>query len=435
MNSSRVLSIVLLTVVVGAGIFFGLRGCDVDYDDPRRWEIPARSANDPFGHHIFDSIMAETLPQGYRVVEEDVLTFDPKKWKGQAVMLGRMDVKCVEDLLAEGCKVMVVCYSFDPLMDVARDMEEIDFSDEDALDRAARTRAAYNRWPLVNEDYSFDFYEFKDALQIGATASLTWCPKGDTPATYQVAEQMLGSEIQPFDSNEEVIAWADDRIVAERVLRNKQGGELLLVCTPLLMTNYGILDPGASPYVVRLMSLMADRPVVRLVLEQSLLDDSLGRDGWEDEQKHTELSRSSIEYFLSQPALRAALYIIVATLLLLAFFRARRRQRPIPVYREPVNHTLEFVQIVGNIYYSRGDYKNLLYMKYVYFAEELRRRLMIDINDREADPQNMALLANKTGLDPAFVQQTVNDARSNIITESQEALDLIDKMNKILKAI
>ena len=40
-------------------------------------------------------------------------------------------------------------------------------------------------------------------------------------------------------------------------------GEVILVSTPLLFTNYGIIDGNNSAYIFRLLSQMGEFPVVR----------------------------------------------------------------------------------------------------------------------------------------------------------------------------
>ena len=428
----------VLPMLVFVAVTMLLMACSGSkYDKWDRWRTPAAEGDDPFGHDIFDGIMSEAMPKGYHVAEEPFNMVKPSEWSDKAILVTAdkvdSETACrIDTLVDQGCKVLLVTDDF------------VRFDTEFG-------------WGVWFSGYytakEFDFYTFKRQIKEGLKSSFTWCADSTVYDAYEslvtgvmkttgdveVLAQLGGMDAlvlnESLEENEllevnneymeEEENKASDGALVAKVKSNRRGGAFYIVSTPLLMTNYGILDSNLSSYVSRVMALIADRPVTRM---RVVYQHKAGENASDNES-------SSLKYFLSQPALRAALYIVLALLLLLTFFRARRRQRVIPVYKEPANHSLEFVQIVGNIYCSRGDYQNLLSMKYLYFAEELRRRLMIDINDRDADPQNVYLLVNKTGLDAEFIQKTVNDARIQILSEDEEALDIIDRMNKILKAL
>lgn len=99
-------------------------------------------------------------------------------------------------------------------------------------------------------------------------------------------------------------------------------GEVILVSTPLIFTNYGILDGNNSAYIFRLLSQMGEFPVVRT-------------EGYVKETAETQ--QSPFRYLLSRQPLRWALYLTMIAILLFMIFTARRRQRVIPVIREPEN--------------------------------------------------------------------------------------------------
>lgn len=69
-----------------------------------------------------------------------------------------------------------------------------------------------------------------------------------------------------------------------------------------------------------------------------------------------QVQMSPFRYFLSQPPLRWALYLSMASILLFMIFTARRKQRAIPVIREPENKSLEFVELIGTLYYQKKDH-------------------------------------------------------------------------------
>ena len=152
-----------------------------------------------------------------------------------------------------------------------------------------------------------------------------------------------------------------------------------------------------------------------------------------------EITDSSVLYvLLERPPLRWAIYTLLAVVLLFMAFTARRRQRRIPVVERPANRNLEFVRLLGTIYYRRHDHLDLLRKKYTYFAEELRRNLLLDIDDQENEDANIRLLAQKTGIDEEQVRATltkVRDCVDNGNVSEKQLFDCIDQINKIIKRL
>ena len=104
----------------------------------------------------------------------------------------------------------------------------------------------------------------------------------------------------------------------------------------------------------------------------------------------------------------------------------------------PANRNLEFVRLLGTIYYRRHDHLDLLRKKYTYFAEELRRNLLLDIDDQENEDANIRLLAQKTGIDEEQVRATltkVRDCVDNGNVSEKQLFDCIDQINKIIKRL
>ena len=127
-----------------------------------------------------------------------------------------------------------------------------------------------------------------------------------------------------------------------------------------------MLDGGNGAYLFRLLSHMGDLPVLRT----------------EGYMKETaQVQKSPFRYFLSQPPLRWALYLTMIAILLFMIFTAKRRQRVIPVIREPANRSLEFTELIGTLYFQKKDHDDLVRKKFTYFAEELRREIQVEVEE------------------------------------------------------
>lgn len=201
-------------------------------------------------------------------------------------------------------------------------------------------------------------------------------------------------------------------------------GEIILVSTPLVFTNYGVLDRENVNYIFRLLSQMGDVPVIRL---ESYLKET------------AQEQQSPFRYFLSRQPLRWALYLTVAGIVLFMLFTARRRQRAIPVIEEPANRSLEFTQLIGTLYYQRKSHADLVQKKFVYFAEVLRREIQADVEDVAEDERTFGRIALKTGMDAAEIAAFIRELRPVIYggrdITVEDMKKYIDKMNEIIEHI
>ena len=238
-----------------------------------------------------------------------------------------------------------------------------------------------------------------------------------------------------FESEQDTLA-NDDTLCcdwSEIVVRNKEGkpvamrlgigeGELFLVATPLMFTNYGMLDGDNAAYAFRLLSYLNDLPLTRI--------EAYGRFA-------NQASGSPLRYFLSQPPLRWALYVALCTIVLCMIFTAKRRQRAIPVVLPPANETLRFTQLIGNLYYQRRDYKDMLQKKYRYFCAEVRQLSGLDLHADEPDEELCRRLADKKGLDfgdiwPVF-KELKNLLQEGVFVDEMTMMRMIDRMNEWVK--
>ena len=85
-------------------------------------------------------------------------------------------------------------------------------------------------------------------------------------------------------------------------------------------------------------------------------------------------------------------------LVLFMVFTARRRQRAIPVIREPANRNLEFAELIGTLYYQKKNHADLVRKKFIYFAESLRRNIQVDVEDDSDDNALSRRISGKQGL-------------------------------------
>ena len=81
---------------------------------------------------------------------------------------------------------------------------------------------------------------------------------------------------------------------------------------------------------------------------------------------------SPLRVIFNNPLLLKAYYVLILSLILFMIFGIKRKQRIIPIVEPYRNTTLDFVDIVGTLYYQTGNHKNIADKKISYFLEYIR---------------------------------------------------------------
>ncbi len=413
--------------ILGILLFLGLM-ITVEYNQPKRFVwTPTFGQYDhqPFGCAVFDEVLSDAWPEEYWVSRETFLdiTYDSINYAVVAIAqhmdLSRTDVNALLELAGQGSKILLAATTF-----------SVHLTDTLHL----RCFPSHFR--------AQELRSYASALK--SREPIYWT--GDTaryaPRSFQFFPQLFGSYFSKRDSLSTSLAEIEVTGYQARWLRGEYEpdsvtgdekerasvafsmpvgeGEIILVSTPLLLTNYGVLDGANAAYALRLLSRMSDLPLIRTEVYGS---------------PDTE-PQSPLRYFLSQPSLRWAVYLTMLTILLFMVFTARRRQRPIPVVRDPGNKTLEFTELIGTLYYRKKNHGDLVRKKFTYLAEQLRRHAHIDIEDESDDEALCRQLAQKTGLDEEGLRVLFRGLRPVMRegwTMSEELMKTyIDRMNEII---
>ena len=127
-------------------------------------------------------------------------------------------------------------------------------------------------------------------------------------------------------------------------------------------------------YVERVLSHIDKGPILwDITLESS---ESPGR--------NRGFSNSPLKYILSQPPLAWGWYILLGMAVLYLIFRAKRRQRVIPVLEKNENTSLEFINTIGRLYFIQNNHRQLALEKMKLFLGFIREHYHLptrEIND------------------------------------------------------
>lgn len=156
-------------------------------------------------------------------------------------------------------------------------------------------------------------------------------------------------------------------------------GEFYFHTTPLAFTNLYLVEKRGLDYASKALSHLKPGPIYwderSFDLSSNMADGGKGN------------RESPLKYILSQPPLAWAWYLMLGMAVLYLIFRAKRRQRVIPVLEKNTNTSLEFIGTIGRLFFTQNNHRQLAAQKMRLFLIFVRERYHLptkELNDQFA---------------------------------------------------
>ncbi len=157
-------------------------------------------------------------------------------------------------------------------------------------------------------------------------------------------------------------------------------GHIVLSTFPKAFTNYFILRDNNKDYTAGLLSYIDG--------SKNLLIDNYHKAG-------KSFYTSPMHVFLNNKALKWAYYIALIGALLYVLFEGKRKQRAIPIVLPLKNQTLAFTRTIADMYFEKGEQKQVAQHKIDYFLEHIRSHLYLGTATRDKEfYRNLAARSN-----------------------------------------
>lgn len=195
--------------------------------------------------------------------------------------------------------------------------------------------------------------------------------------------------------------------------RNVGTGTIYLSSLPDIFTNFFIVDQENRFYVYTLLSMLRNKEII-----------------WDEHYKTYNVQNESIFRFIfGNDALYSAWLLLLLSLIFFIVFSIKRKQRPIPVITPYSNSTLEFVDVISNVYFNSKNHKHVIFEKINYFYFDIRSRF--NLNTSQPDDDFYRSLSRLTGIPKEEITDLFgyieNLKRSNDLNEH----DLIELNKRI----
>ena len=169
-------------------------------------------------------------------------------------------------------------------------------------------------------------------------------------------------------------------------------GHVYWHCNPLLFTNLYLSKNNISGFE-HLNAFLSHFEAKKWYWDYASVTPT--RSKTPSERDKAEKPKTSMQYIFSQPALKFAWLILLATALLYALFGAKRRQQHIPILEANRNTSLEFINTIGLLYFQQQDHKVIFEKIMQLFRAHLRRRYGLILKDEDLQDENKIRLAVK----------------------------------------
>ncbi len=346
--------------------------------EPLQW-IPTYAPNDkqPYGGYILYDRLEDFFPEGKREVFKTIYEYDSAF--NAVILCSDLDMPAEDltqmiELLNQGSSILIGSVALEQKL-----LDTLGLEDSPEFDPAAFFVSDSAHINIGQQDFYY-------------------------PST------MINNHFVLSDSSD----W---QVLAEfsgnPVMINKDFGKgtLILTTIPLAFSNYGILKGDGYHFAETALNLMRPTSV--------------------DYIRYYEVGRgestSPLRYFVTQPALRWAVYLTLFGVLLVLFINSRRKQRAIPLLAPKTNTTVEYVKTLGGLHYREKNHQKAAQKLINYFLKGLREKYFIKDFGEEMYPK----IAVKTGVREQDVVKTfdlINYIKNGGGVSEQTLIELNEKI-------
>lgn len=196
-----------------------------------------------------------------------------------------------------------------------------------------------------------------------------------------------------------------------------RSGSVDICSSPLFFTNYFLLK---KQYYA----------ITNHILSNINTDEVVFATKYITQQKNEE---SIFKNLLTNSALKSMFYLTLFLLLLFFTFGAKRKQRIIPIIKPLRNTSLDFIKLIGRMYFLKENHSDLCLKKFSYLKEHLLQKHFIRYTDENPDLLYQTI-ATKTGIEQKEVRELftrINQiAKNNININKEELHRLIMAMER-----
>ncbi|MEZ5004433.1 MAG: hypothetical protein R2730_15480 [Chitinophagales bacterium] len=198
-------------------------------------------------------------------------------------------------------------------------------------------------------------------------------------------------------------------------------GHLYIHSIPLAFTNVALLDENRLEYAEKTMSYLDGKKLIWDIYRNNNFDRGHPSD--------LNSSSTPLSYLLTEPALKWTIYLIFFSAILFVFFRAKRRQQYIPVIEPNVNTSIEYIEMMGQLYFEEKDHQFIAHQMWKRFLDYIRTHYYIV--PKEGDISWIKRVSEKSLVSELKIIGIVRAYEKTKLTKvsEDELINFYDKLN------
>lgn len=236
----------------------------------------------------------------------------------------------------------------------------------------------------------------------------------DTLAEFPFRRDNIHNYFSHFDTTRTTVIAKNDYNYPVTIRMKIGKGNLILNSTPLVFSNIYLLSSNNNEFISKTLSYLPKENVA-----------------WTEYYHLGRMEASTpLRFILTNEPLRWAYYITIISLLFFMIFEMKRKQRIIPIIKPLANTTMEFVSTIGNLYYQRGEHKNIAVKKIQFFMDQLRSKYWLKTTP--LDEAFIKTLSEKSAKNEDDVRNLITSINS-IRSKEQITADELIQLNKLIE--
>jgi len=244
-------------------------------------------------------------------------------------------------------------------------------------------------------------------------SSLRFVNRALNPEKNYVFDKGIGQQyFSKFDTARAVILGVNHKGKPNFIKYPFGKGALYVMPSPFYFTNYNMLKPDGVQYASKALSY--------LPAKQEIIWDEYSALGSESES-------NMMRVFFKHTELKWAYYIALFSLLAFVVYEMKRRQRIIPVVAPLKNTSIEFAEVVGQVYYQQRNNTNIANKQASYLLEGIRSKY--NLKTASLDNEFAEKLASKSGVKIELISALIGQINQLRKYSSVSDIELIE-LNK-----
>jgi hypothetical protein len=399
-NTTKTVVFIAVAAVIGLVTYFIISG-----DDEINWGMTfSPESKEPYGTYIVEKLVKQSdqfssytflKDSTYKEVQPDNSAYDNYVFIGGTYFAKSRDIDTLISYLQRGNNVFISAEEFDKDLTEAlvenaaydefyeEPYEELNDENEVAWDEYSD----YEDTEQVEEDY---YYENLPNVSIEYTTKVkvnTTNPSLSTELNYiyefdtlpygwayfnqDFINQFIGRKFEIIGELESLQNLGNKQPNLIKIQIGK--GAVYLHSTPMLFTNLHQLKNENQEMAARLLGQLGGGKTYWADFNRKPHYDDLNNE-YNDPSKPDE---SALEFILSEPSLRWAYYLALLGLLLYLILGAKRKQRAIPVLPSMENTSIEYAEVVSQLFFKQQNHLKLIDLKMDLFKQYIRERYRI----------------------------------------------------------